>query len=91
MKRKSISLIVMAAITAVSLLACSFVYTKRLRDRNDMIAQAELSFVNSHQLGFAGNSYQPSRYDVTGEELRVTGDLGERYYATVTEREQMIP
>ena len=91
MKRKTISLIVMAAITAVSLLACSFVYTKRLRDRNEMLAQAELSFVNSHQLGFAGNSYQPSRYDVTGEELRVTGDLGERYYAPVTEREQMIP
>ena len=60
MKRKTISLIVMAVITAVSLLACSFVYTKRLRDRNEMLAQAELSFVNSHQLGFAGNSYQPS-------------------------------
>ena len=91
---KRISILLMTALAAVSLVACGFVYVKRQQEKHEMLIRAAEGFASTRKIEVAGATFPASRYEYRAaehEDVKTSSDIGQRYPVEVTGRDMLIP
>ncbi|MBR0451536.1 MAG: M23 family metallopeptidase [Oscillospiraceae bacterium] len=85
---KRISLIAIAFLAIVSLIACGFVYVKKQQERHEMLIRAASQFAVSQKVEIAGELFGTAKYNIKAEEedIAVSSEVGQRFPVTVTDR-----
>ena len=91
-KGKAISLILMAVVATVSLVAAGFVYLRQLQEKHDMCIRAAEDFALGQKIEFAGETFSAAKYDFQDrdkEDVKVSSAIGQRFPVIITDREML--